>query len=49
MCIQRDLLAKNERIAGTNRRRATERQIAPFNLIGSPGAGKTERLLGGAT
>jgi hydrogenase nickel incorporation protein HypB len=42
--IERDLLAKNERIAGETRRAAADRQVALFNLIGSPGAGKTALL-----
>ena len=42
--IERDLLAKNTRIARETRRAAADRQIALFNLIGSPGAGKTALL-----
>jgi hydrogenase nickel incorporation protein HypB len=42
--VERDLLAKNQRIAREIRRQAADRRIALFNLIGSPGAGKTALL-----
>ena len=42
--IERDLLAKNQRIAGQIRLASQGRQVALFNLIGSPGAGKTALL-----
>lgn len=42
--FERDLLAKNDRLAAENRRAATDAGIAIFNLIGSPGAGKTALL-----
>ena len=42
--FERDLLAKNARLAAENRRRFAEQRIAIFNLIGSPGAGKTALL-----
>lgn len=42
--FERDLLAKNARLAAENRRRLAQRRVAVFNLIGSPGAGKTALL-----
>jgi hydrogenase nickel incorporation protein HypB len=42
--IERDLLAKNERLAAVNRRAVAAAGVAVFNLIGSPGAGKTALL-----
>ncbi len=42
--MERDLLAKNERLAEENRRALAEAGIAVFNLIGAPGAGKTSLL-----
>jgi hydrogenase nickel incorporation protein HypB len=42
--IERELLAKNKLIAGATRRAAADRQVAIFNLIGAPGAGKTALL-----
>jgi len=42
--LERDLLAKNARLAAENRRRFAEQRVAIFNLIGSPGAGKTALL-----
>lgn len=42
--VERDLLAKNDGLAAVNRRRLTESRIALFNMIGSPGAGKTALL-----
>jgi hydrogenase nickel incorporation protein HypB len=42
--IERDLLAKNERLAREIRLSTQRRKIALFNLIGSPGAGKTALL-----
>jgi hydrogenase nickel incorporation protein HypB len=42
--FERDLLAKNAKLAAENRRRFAEQRVAIFNLIGSPGAGKTALL-----
>jgi hydrogenase nickel incorporation protein HypB len=42
--IERDLLAKNDHIAGHNRRWLAERGILAVNLVSSPGAGKTTLL-----
>lgn len=36
-----DILKANEAIAGQNRKKFRESNVAVFNLIGSPGAGKT--------
>ncbi len=44
LAIEADLLAKNDRLADVLRRQLTERQIAAFNVIGAPGAGKTSLL-----
>ena len=42
--VEIDLLAKNDRIAGENRRRFSERGVCAVNLMSSPGAGKTTLL-----
>jgi hydrogenase nickel incorporation protein HypB len=42
--LERDLLTKNALLAASNRRAFAARKIAVFNLIGSPGAGKTALL-----
>jgi hydrogenase nickel incorporation protein HypB len=42
--LERELLAKNAQHAAANRRAAARDGIAIFNLIGSPGAGKTALL-----
>lgn len=42
--FERELLAKNDRIAAETRRMLAARRIALFNVIGSPGAGKTALL-----
>ncbi len=42
--LERDLLARNDAIAADNRALATARELAIFNFIGSPGAGKTALL-----
>jgi hydrogenase nickel incorporation protein HypB len=42
--LERDLLAKNDRLAAENRVALARRKLAVFNLIGSPGAGKTALL-----
>src|SRR6185312_3355888 len=42
--IERDLLAKNDHLAGHNRSWLAERGILAVNLVSSPGAGKTTLL-----
>jgi hydrogenase nickel incorporation protein HypB len=42
--FERELLAKNQRLAEQNRRALADARISVFNLIGSPGAGKTALL-----
>lgn len=42
--FERDLLAKNAHLAEHNRMALAAQQIAVFNLIGAPGAGKTALL-----
>jgi hydrogenase nickel incorporation protein HypB len=42
--LERDLLAKNDRIAAENRRTLAAAGVSMFNIIGSPGAGKTALL-----
>lgn len=42
--LERNLLAKNDHLAADNRSWLQEREIVLFNLIGSPGAGKTALL-----
>lgn len=42
--FERELLAKNAQLAADNRRDIAARGVALFNLIGSPGAGKTMLL-----
>jgi hydrogenase nickel incorporation protein HypB len=42
--LERELLAKNTRLAADNRRAAARDRLSIFNLIGSPGAGKTAIL-----
>lgn len=42
--FERQLLAKNDRLAERNRRWLADRGILALNLIGSPGAGKTALL-----
>jgi len=43
--VERDLLAKNDRYAATNRRWLAGRGSVALNLMASPGAGKTTLLL----
>ena len=43
--IERDLLAKNDALAGANRRRLAEGGIFALNLVSSPGSGKTTLLV----
>lgn len=42
--IEQDLLAKNDRLAASNRAWLTERTITAVNLMSSPGSGKTTLL-----
>ncbi|MEJ2200015.1 MAG: hydrogenase nickel incorporation protein HypB [Desulfuromonadaceae bacterium] len=42
--IEEDLLAKNNRLAGYNRARFSEKQLLVLNLVSSPGSGKTSIL-----
>ncbi len=42
--LERDLLAKNDRIAAENRRALAAAGVSMFNIIGGPGAGKTALL-----
>lgn len=42
--VMTDVLAKNDAIAASLRQRFKEKQIFVFNLLGSPGAGKTSLL-----
>jgi hydrogenase nickel incorporation protein HypB len=42
--IEREILARNDDLAGHNRRWLTERGILALNLVSSPGAGKTTLL-----
>ena len=42
--FETELLAKNDRLAAQLRERLEAKQIAAFNLIGAPGAGKTALL-----
>ena len=42
--LERDLLDKNDRIAGDNRTRFARDRILALNLVSSPGAGKTRLL-----
>ncbi|WGR98177.1 MULTISPECIES: hydrogenase nickel incorporation protein HypB [unclassified Bradyrhizobium] len=43
--IERDILAKNDRIAAENRARFLTDGLLVFNLVSSPGAGKTSLLV----
>src|SRR6185437_7253163 len=42
--LERDVLAKNDRLALANRDWLTSRRILALNLVSSPGAGKTTLL-----
>jgi hydrogenase nickel incorporation protein HypB len=42
--LEQKVLAKNDRLAGQNRARLTERSIVALNVTSSPGAGKTTLL-----
>ena len=43
--IERDILAKNQRHADSNRRYLAERSVFALNLVSSPGSGKTTLLV----
>ncbi|HHH38962.1 MAG TPA: hydrogenase accessory protein HypB [Sedimenticola sp.] len=43
--VEQDLLAKNDRHAAANRRWLARRGVTMFNLMASPGAGKTSLLV----
>lgn len=42
--LERDILARNDHLAGHNRKWLTDRGILALNLVSSPGAGKTTLL-----
>ncbi len=42
--LETEVLAKNDEMAGRNRRYLTDRQILTLNLVSSPGSGKTSIL-----
>jgi hydrogenase nickel incorporation protein HypB len=44
VAIEQDILAKNDRLAGDNRRWLLERHVFAVNFVSSPGAGKTTLL-----
>ena len=43
--IERDILGKNNRLAAENRARFAAQDVLAFNLVSSPGAGKTSLLV----
>jgi hydrogenase nickel incorporation protein HypB len=43
--IEQDILAKNDRYAGENRRRLEHAGVFALNLVSSPGSGKTTLLV----
>ena len=43
--VERDILGKNDRLAGDNRARFAADGVLAFNLVSSPGAGKTSLLV----
>lgn len=43
--IERDILGKNNRLAAENRARFAAHDVLAFNLVSSPGAGKTSLLV----
>ena len=45
IAVEQALFAKNDRLAATNRDRLAGHGIAAFNLVSSPGAGKTSLLV----
>jgi hydrogenase nickel incorporation protein HypB len=42
--VEQDILAKNDALAASNRRRFAERGVFALNLVSSPGSGKTSLL-----
>ncbi|WP_315725410.1 MULTISPECIES: hydrogenase nickel incorporation protein HypB [unclassified Bradyrhizobium] len=47
--IERDILGKNDRLAAENRARFAAQDVLAFNLVSSPGAGKTSLLVRAVT
>jgi hydrogenase nickel incorporation protein HypB len=45
VAVERDILAKNDAIAGDNRQRFADRGLFVLNLVSSPGSGKTSLLV----
>ncbi len=45
VAVERDILARNDSIAGENRRRFADRGLFVLNLVSSPGSGKTSLLV----
>jgi hydrogenase nickel incorporation protein HypB len=43
--VERDILGKNDRLAADNRARFQADEVLAFNLVSSPGAGKTSLLV----
>ena len=43
--VERDILGKNDRLAADNRARFAADGVLAFNLVSSPGAGKTSLLV----
>lgn len=43
--VERDILGKNDRLAADNRARFRADEVLAFNLVSSPGAGKTSLLV----
>ena len=43
--VERDILEKNDRLAGVNRRTFAAAEVLALNLVSSPGAGKTSLLV----
>lgn len=47
--VERDILGKNDRLAADNRARFRADEVLTFNLVSSPGAGKTSLLVRAVT
>jgi len=47
--VERDILGKNDRLAADNRARFQADEVLAFNLVSSPGAGKTSLLVRAAS
>lgn len=47
--VERDILGKNDRLAADNRARFEADEVLAFNLVSSPGAGKTSLLVRAAS